>query len=83
MPVAVRAIRVTKPHRTLILRRTKLRSFITFDVRYADGTVQPDVDLDAVLKGGSYPADYWTTRHGARAAVGEWVDYPYGRPLRA
>ena len=82
LPVAVRATKVTWQHRNLILRRAVRRTHVVFDVRYADGTVQTEVDLDTVLQGSRYPADYWTTEHGARAVVGEWVDYPYGQPLR-
>jgi hypothetical protein len=81
--VAVKATEVTRQHRTLILRRTVPRTYIAFDVRYADGTVRRDVHLDAELKGARYPADRQATERGARAAVGRWVDYPYGRPLRA
>ncbi|MEG9247818.1 hypothetical protein V6S67_06960 [Arthrobacter sp. Soc17.1.1.1] len=81
--VAVRATEVTKQRRTLILRRSVPWSHNAYDVRYADGTVRHDVNLNAELKGGRYPADFWTTERGARAAIGVWVDYPYGRPLRA
>lgn len=83
MPVAVRANRVTRQRQTLILRRTVRGTFTTYDVRFPDGTVKHDVNLDRVLRGGRYPADYWCTVHGADSAVGVWVDYPYGRPLRA
>ncbi|PPB50154.1 hypothetical protein C4K88_05680 [Arthrobacter pityocampae] len=81
--VAVRATRVTEEHRTLILRRIVPRTYLAFDVRYADGTVRHDVNLDAELKGARYPADLQATERGARAAIGVWADYPYGRPLRA
>ncbi len=79
--VAVKATRVTRQRRTLILRRSVAQPHIVYATRSADGTVRNDVDLNAVLQGGRYPADFWTTRHGADRAVGTWVDYPYGRPL--
>ncbi len=79
--VAVKATSVTRQRRTLILRRSIPFSHNVYDVRFADGTVRHEVNLDAVLQGGRYPADYWSTQHGADRAVGMWVDYPYGRPL--
>ena len=81
MPVAVRATEATRQRRTLIPGRTTWRSYTAFDVRSAEGTVQHDVDLDAVLKGASYPADSWSALRGAERAADQWADSPYGRPL--
>ena len=49
--------------------------------------VQNNVNLDSVLNGARFPADYHSVKRGAEAVAGdgvpgEWVDYPYGRPLR-
>jgi hypothetical protein len=82
LPVAVRATVVTRKRRSLIFGRT----YLSYDVRFKDGEIQKDVNLDAVLQGARFPADYRTVKHGAMAvagdgAPGEWVDYPYGRPL--
>ncbi|MBP3036561.1 hypothetical protein J2M53_09890 [Arthrobacter sp. zg-ZUI100] len=83
LPVHIRATKYAKPRRLLILGGPHY----TFDVRYQDGEIQHDVNLDAVLDGVRYPADYWSTMRGAVAvagdgAPGQWADYPYGRPLR-
>ncbi|TFC45994.1 MULTISPECIES: hypothetical protein [Cryobacterium] len=83
LPVAVRATVVTRKRRSLIFGRTHL----SYDVRFKDGKVQQDVNIDAVLQGARFPADYHTVVDGAKAVAGdgvpgEWVDYPYGRPLR-
>jgi hypothetical protein len=83
MPIAVRATVVTRKRRSLIFGRT----YISYDVRFKDGKLQQDVNLDAALQGARYPADYRAVKDGATAVAGdgvpgEWVDYPYGRPLR-
>jgi hypothetical protein len=83
LPVHVRATIVTRKRPSLIFGRT----YYSYDVRFQDGKVEQDVNLDAVLQGARYPADYHTVKEGAQAvagdgAPGEWVDYPYGRPLR-
>jgi hypothetical protein len=59
---------------------------IRYDARFAGGHEEHDVDLNAVLQGARFPADYWCTLKGAKDAcppvgIGPWVDYPYGRPL--
>jgi hypothetical protein len=82
LPVAVRATVVTRKRRSLIFGR----KYLSYDVRFKDGKVQQDVNPNAVLQGARFPADYWTVMHGAEAVAGdgvpgEWVDYPYGRPL--
>ncbi len=81
MPVAIRAT-ASWERRWL---RTRYRS-IRYDVRFADGREEQSVDVNAVLQGARYPADYWSTLNGAELAcpedgTGQWVDYPYGRPL--
>jgi hypothetical protein len=53
-----------------------------YDVRFADGREEHGVDLNAVLQGARFPADYWSTLDGANHAcpeegTGPWVDYPY------
>jgi hypothetical protein len=82
MPVAVRATSVWTKSRWL---KTPRRYF-GFEVRFADGREQRVESLDRALQGSRYPADAWSTRKGAETACpkegrGEWVDYPYGRPL--
>lgn len=84
LPIHVRATKVTRKHHSLIFGKT----YFSYDVRFRDGKVQRDVNLDAVLQGARYPADFHPVKEGAQAvagdgAPGEWVDYPYGRPLRA
>lgn len=87
LPVHVRATQVKREHRSLILRRKRVGTWIVYDVRYRDGEVQHDVNLSTALMHGRYPADFWSTRHGADAVAGTdgtpgaWVDYPYGHPL--
>ncbi|WP_394253607.1 hypothetical protein [Arthrobacter pityocampae] len=87
LPIHVRATRVRREGRSLILRRKRVWPWLVYDVRYRNGEVQHDVDLSKVLMHGRYPADFWSTRHGADAvagtdgAPGRWVDYPYGHPL--
>ena len=83
LPVAVRVTLVTRKRRSLIFGRR----YYSYDVRFKDGEIQQDVNLDAVLQGARFPADYRAVKHGAMAvagdgAPGKWVDYPYGRPLR-
>lgn len=82
MPTAIRATAYWKTRRWLRSRHLSIR----YDARFADGREEYDVDLDAVLQGSRYPADYRSTKNGARAAcpeegTGAWVDYPYGQPL--
>jgi hypothetical protein len=81
-PVAVRATATWKTRRWL---KSRYRS-IRYDVRFADGREEHGVDLNAVLQGARFPADYRSTRDGAahvcpEEGTGPWVDYPYGRPL--
>jgi hypothetical protein len=82
LPVHVRATRVTRKRRSLLFGRT----YFTYDVRFRDGEVQNNVNPNQVLEGARYPADYHSVMRGAEAVAGdgvpgEWVDYPYGRPL--
>jgi hypothetical protein len=83
LPIHIRATRFTRKRWSLTLGRT----YITYDVRFQDGDIQSNVNPNNVLDGARYPADYWTVMHGVEAVAGdgvpgEWVDYPYGRPLR-
>lgn len=63
--------------------------FFRYDLRFADGAQVHDLDgtdFDRRLQGVRYPADLNSTRIGAQGTcpdegVGQWVDYPYGRPL--
>ena len=82
MPIAIRATAYWKTRSWL----KSLYLSIRYDARFADGREEHGVDLDAVLQGARFPADYWSTKYGARDAcpeegAGAWVDYPYGRPL--
>lgn len=82
LPVHVRATRVTRKRPSFFFGKR----YFTYDVRFKDGAVQCDVNLDAVLQGSRFPADYHSVKQGAQAVAGdgvpgEWVDYPYGRPL--
>lgn len=82
MPVAIRAAASWKRRRWL---KSRYRS-IRYDARFADGREEQGVDLNAVLQGARFPADYWSTRNGVDLAcpeegTGLWVDYPYGRPV--
>ena len=82
MPVAVRATSAWTTSRWL---KIPYRCY-QFEVRFADGREEHVECLDKALRGSSYPADASCTRKGAEKAspeegVGEWVDYPYGRPL--
>lgn len=82
MPVAIRAVASWERRRWLKSRYRSMR----YDARFADGREEYGVDLNAVLKGARFPADYWSIRNGARrvcpeSGTGSWVDYPYGRPL--
>ncbi|MCQ1957539.1 hypothetical protein NNX39_13635 [Arthrobacter sp. zg-Y826] len=84
MPVHVRAKWVPRKRRSLFFGA----AYLSYDVRYADGEVQSCVNIDDVLQGARYPADFHTTVSGAKAVAGrgvpgEWVDYPYGRRLPA
>lgn len=83
MPVHVRATRVARKRRSILLGKT----YFAYDVRFKDGSIWLDVKLNSVLQGARYPADYWSVISGAEAASGEgtpglWVDYPSGRPTR-
>lgn len=83
LPIYVRAYEVYRERRW----RKGFRLYRAYDVRFRDGEIQYDVDLDTVLQGARYPADFHCARDGAIAVAGEvgvpglWVDYPYGRPL--
>lgn len=82
MPVAIRAAASWKRRRWL---KSLYRS-IQYDARFADGREEHGVDLNVVLQGACFPADYWSMRNGARRVcpeegTGLWVDYPYGRSL--
>lgn len=82
MPVAIRATASWKIRRRL---KSRYRS-IRYDARFADGREEHGVDLNGVLQGARFPADYWSTVNGADHACpeegsGAGVDYPYGRPL--
>ena len=82
LPVHVRATIVTRKRRSLIFGRT----YYSYDVRFQDGEVQINVNPNNVLEGARFPADYHSVMRGAEAVAGdgvpgEWVDYPYGRPL--
>lgn len=82
LPVHVRATKYIKPRRLLILGGP----YYIFDVQFRNGEIEHDVDLDAALNGGRYPADYWSTMRGALAVAGDgvpgrWVNYPYGHPI--
>lgn len=80
MPTRVRGVKFPRPRPSLLFGR----DYIRYDVMYADGVIQDDVDLNKALKGSRYPADYRSTLEGVRAALGDgvpgpWVDYPSGR----
>jgi hypothetical protein len=82
LPMKVRATRVTRKSPSLFFGR----GYFTYDVRFESGEVQSNVDLNKVLQESRFPADYHSVMKGAQAVVGEgvpgqWVDYPYGRPL--
>lgn len=82
LPVHVRATRVTRKRPSFFFGR----GYFTYDVRYENGDVHSNVDLNKVLHGSRFPADYHAALNGARAVAGDgspgqWVDYPYGRPL--
>ena len=82
LPVQVRATKVTRKRPSLVFGKT----YYSYDVQFQDGRVQNDVNLDDVLQGARYPADYQTVKNGAQAVAGDgtpgtWVDYPYGRPV--
>ncbi|WP_155846942.1 hypothetical protein [Arthrobacter sp. 131MFCol6.1] len=83
LPIHVRATRLTRKRRSLIFGKTSF----TYDVRFRDGEIQINVNPNDVLIGTRFPADYHSVVRGAEAVAGdgvpgEWVDYPYGRPLR-
>lgn len=62
MPIAIRATAYWKTRRWLRSRYLSIR----YDARFADGREEHDVNLDAVLQGSRYPADYWSTKNGAK-----------------
>ena len=79
-----RAIRAIAMPETSAFGRKK-RKF-RYDALFADGRVERDVDVDAALEGGRFPADAWATRQAAEAScsgagVGQWVEYATGRVL--
>lgn len=78
------ALRATASRRRSVSGRR--RRVLRYDVRYADGHVEHDVDVDTVLNGRRVPADAWATREAAEAAcpkegVGQWVELGTGRLL--
>jgi prepilin-type processing-associated H-X9-DG protein len=78
------AIRVTATSKRTALGRKKRR--FRYDALYADGHVERDVNVDAALEGGHFPADAWATRDAADVAcpevgTGQWVEYATGRVL--
>lgn len=82
LPTRVRATRVTRKRPSLFFGR----GYFTYDVRFDSGEVQSNVDLNKVLQGSRFPAEYRAVMNGARAMAGngvpgQWVDYPYGRPV--
>lgn len=84
LPVRVRATRVTRKRPSLFFGK----GYYFYDVQFPDGEIQKDVKLNLVLNGARFPADYQAVKTGARAVAGDgvpgqWVDYPYGRPLNA
>ncbi|UIK88037.1 hypothetical protein [Arthrobacter polaris] len=83
LPICVRATRVTRKRASIFFGK----GYFQYDVKFEGGEVQNDVNLDAVLQGARFPADFHSVMQGARAVAGEgvpgqWVDYPYGRPVR-
>lgn len=50
--------------------RSRYRS-VLYDARFADGREEYGVDLNAVLQGARFPADYRSTRDGADRACPE------------
>lgn len=80
LPVAIRA---TVREKRSILGAKRV---YTYDVRFANGAEERDVNIDDVLQGGRYPADAWAARHAAEKACrdtgpGAWVRYPSGCSL--
>ena len=63
LPVHVRATRVTRKRRSLFFGK----GYFTEDARFRAGEVQYDVNLDAVLSGARFPADYRSVKRGAQA----------------
>ena len=83
LPTHVRATRVTRKRRPLIIGKTSFN----YGVRFRDGEIQNNMNPNNVLNGARFPADYHSVVRGAEAVAGdgipgEWVDHPYGRPLR-
>jgi hypothetical protein len=83
LPIHVRATRANRKRSFLIFGG----AYFIYDVRFRDGEVHHNVNLNDVLDGARFPADYHTVVRGAESVAGEgvpgeWVDYPYGRPLR-
>jgi hypothetical protein len=82
LPVHVRATIVSRKRASLFFGRINY----SYDVRFQDGEVQINVNPNIVLEAARFPADYHSVMRGAKAVAGdcvpgEWVDYPYGRPL--
>jgi hypothetical protein len=82
LPMHVRATRITRKRPSIFFGR----GYFIYDVRFESGEVQSNVDLNKVLQGSRFPADYHSVMKGARAVAGDgvpgkWVDYPYGRRL--
>lgn len=85
MPIALRA---TASWGTRRFTRRRFRTF-SYALRYRDGREVTDLnwsECDGLLQGHRYPADTHCVNRGAQAhcpeiGVGQWVDYPYGKPL--
>lgn len=80
LPIAIRA---TAHGKRSILGAKRV---YTYDVRFANGAEEQDVNIDDALQAGRYPADAWAARHAAENAcreigTGTWVEYPSGRPF--
>lgn len=69
LPVLVRATRQTRKRPSIFLGK----GFFTYDVRFAGGEVQIDVNLDAVLPGSRFPADYHSVKQKDEAVAGDGV----------
>ncbi|SLK00884.1 hypothetical protein SAMN06272721_103188 [Arthrobacter sp. P2b] len=57
MPVAIRAAVSWKRRRSL---KSRYRS-IRYDACFADGREEHGVELNAILQGARFPADYWSS----------------------
>lgn len=79
LPGALRAAATVRVSR--ILGRS--RRVFEYDARFPDGRVELNVDADAVLQSGRYPAEARTTLLAAEAAcpeigTGQWVEHEPG-----